>query len=93
MPQMYKKGQGSFGLSQFKIIVAESGTLHIEIQQLQKWMLSKGIKTKVLKKALKNQPCIEISLRKIAFLIAGRSIRLTSLRQLSGCLQIHLMEF
>lgn len=65
MPQMYKNGQGGFGLSQFTIIVADSGTLHIEIQQLQKWMLSKGIKTKVLKKALKNQSCIEISLREI----------------------------
>ena len=67
MPQMYKKGQGSFGLSQFKIIVAESGTLLIEIQQLQKWMLSKGIQTKVLKKAVKNQPYIEILLRKPSF--------------------------
>ena len=72
MPQMYKKGQGSFGLSQFKIIVADSGTLLIEIQQLQKWMLSKGIQTKVLKKAVKNQSYIEISLRKPS--LSGKSI-------------------
>ncbi len=65
LPRQLNWKQGSFALSRYKIIVVESDSLHSEVHQLQQWMLSKGIKTKVLKKALKNQPCIEISLREI----------------------------
>ncbi|MCC6289069.1 MAG: beta-N-acetylhexosaminidase, partial [Chitinophagaceae bacterium] len=65
LPQKWKNETGSFELNRYKQIVVENDSLRKVIQQLQSWMLSKGIKTNILKQAVKNQPHIEISIKEI----------------------------